>query len=514
MGDRTATRESPQPRFRMLLVGHDPRDPAEATLVMAAAAALAGWTCDGDRMLGGITRAPSLRRIAAELGLHVGAVRRGVRHLVAIGAAIQDGHGVHVRPDALATRWASHRQRLRLADEDRARGMRAEPLLVAGLVAGQAGERGALTLGLGFLGERTGLPRRTLQRALAAAEQAGALHRWTAPIGRGQLVLAPGPSRSGARATSQSGARAQPSGEDPTTSSDDELFERREAAHLPIAKRRTYRREAAHHPSRSGARPSGLPPEYPSDLQSDAQPRATPQSNQVAAAPEQEPAAPAGDPIQQKPEPESRQPEDVVARWLRHVVARGVERLQPDQHAGTVAELVAAIGGQPEHIRDRRAHARAQLALGRQVCRWCPSPERLARWLVRVHRRFGPTNLAAYLRRASERGDPGTVVDSGGRQATNVRDFDAETERALIGPQIEAVAALVAGGAAVMASVDTDERERLRAELRNLIATERPAAARAVLLRLVGSDRSDVGLMRAIGDACTVGQARALLVAA
>jgi hypothetical protein len=39
---RGRLRQLPDPKFRTLLIGHDPLDPAEATLVLAAAAAFCG----------------------------------------------------------------------------------------------------------------------------------------------------------------------------------------------------------------------------------------------------------------------------------------------------------------------------------------------------------------------------------------------------------------------------------------------------------------------------------------
>jgi hypothetical protein len=233
-------------RFRTLLVGHLPSDPAEATLVLAAAAALCGLRSDGSPMPEARPHAPSLREIAAELGLAVSAVRRGVRHLEQCGAVRHDD-GVHVAAEALAARWQDVRQRCRLTAEARSHGLRAAPLLLAALVAGQIDERGRLCLGRRFLSERLGLPQRTLDRALATVCQAGVLHRWTVGngFGGGQMFLALGPSRSGEPEGGNGRDLASRNGEPAVT------------------KRRTGRAETANRPSRRGERHPDCHPDNP-----------------------------------------------------------------------------------------------------------------------------------------------------------------------------------------------------------------------------------------------------------
>ncbi len=243
--------------FRTLLAAHVAGDPAEATLVLAAAAAFEGLAANGDVMAsaGGPS---SLRAIAAELDLHVGAVRRGVRALIAAGLVRFDAAGVHVQQAALATRWAARSAVIRLSADVRALGLRSEPLLVAGVVAGEMDRQGRLVAGIGRWCARTGLARRTVQRALAAAEAAGAIHRWVIP-GRWLLCCAPGPRRKEAQEMKREAAQEMPPSPPPSREVAQEMEREggRETAHPPVAKWRAERREAAHPPSQSGARIPG-----------------------------------------------------------------------------------------------------------------------------------------------------------------------------------------------------------------------------------------------------------------
>lgn len=175
----------------LLLVGHDPNDPPEATLVLAAAAYCNGLLRDGTRS-GGEPRRPSLRELVRMLGIHVDAVRRGVRHLQAAGEARMDG-GVVVEPEALRRRWHDDRVaggrrmparwcRARLEPELCRLGLLPRALLLAALVAGLHDDRrGELRLAMPYLAERLGLPLRTVERLAATCEAAGALHTWTVP---------------------------------------------------------------------------------------------------------------------------------------------------------------------------------------------------------------------------------------------------------------------------------------------------------------------------------------------
>lgn len=503
-------------RFRTLLVGHDPADPPEATLALAAAAALGGLRADGAPMPGAEHARPaSLATIARELGLDVKAVRRGVAHLEARGAVRRDGAGVVVHAAALAARWADPRRRIRLPAELRAKRLRAGPLLLAGLGLGQLDQRGQLRLGVGLLAERLGLPRRTVQRCLASCESAGVLHRWIAPIRGGRLVLAPGPAQSGARRPARSGARRG-----------DQPADQPEVAHPAVPKRRVDQPEVAHPPSRSGARISEVHPELgspsgrarardPEPPAAAGEPRAT---DSAAAAPAARPA----------PGPDQATIRSAIEQWVADLTRRRVERLDAHdpRHVAAIAGLLDRIGPAPdmpapdtiEGRRRRSALHADRLALAGRVARWCPSPERLGRWLARVLRWFGVRNLGAYLRRAAERGDPGAVLEGGtkrrvGRGAERWRDFSRETERALEGEHVDDVQRLVGGVAAVLAADDPGERAALRAQLADMLAQGRRVAARAALLQLVGNKRDDVTLARAVDGICTVAVAREVLAA-
>lgn len=507
------TSEKASPRFRVLLVGHDPTQSAEATIVLAAVAARNGLLGDGRPSCGrnadGATPpaagAATVAEVARETGLHRGAVGRGVAELLRSGQLLQSERGLQAAPDALTKRWADHRRRIRLDERLRSLGLRADPLLLAAMVAGQVDESGRWVCGMPRLIERTGIPRRCLFRHLAAAERAQAIHRWIAPIGRGQMILAPGGvSRSGTRELSQTGTRKDAE-EIPSAADREPAQERcREAAPVDVANRHLDCREPALKVSRSGTR-------HP-DLRSTGSP---PEADA--------PAAPAGDPVAARPVQQQQQapaapavlgagdPAAIVERFVTVLARRGVDKLEP-RHAADVAGLLDALGP-PTAARDRAALARERLRLCTRVVAWCPSPERLGRWLLRVRARFGVQNLGAYLRRASERGDAGTVLDSQnrvGRAAETWQDFSSATERVLEGRHAVAVQQLVAGGAAVLVAPG-DERDRLRAELRRCLAENLRAAARAVLLKLVGPKHDDMALARAIGDVCAVSDARALL---
>lgn len=267
--------------FRTLCVVHDPECSADATLVLAARAAFAGLRVDGTAMDNPHPRVPSMREVAIELGLSSESVSRGDAELRARGEL---SSALEVDAESLAARWqrdSRHRRVIRLPAAVRRLGLRSRPLLVTGLVHGQVDERGRLVLGLGFLGERTGLARRTLQRALQSAEARGALHRWVAPMGRGQLVLAPGPSETGAREAPQSGARETPpleqrrepeppgicAREAPQTGAREGASSTAKPANckearVGTANRRTCDRKEAHPPLQTGARHPDCLPEY------------------------------------------------------------------------------------------------------------------------------------------------------------------------------------------------------------------------------------------------------------
>lgn len=197
--------------IQLMLVGHLPTDPPEATLVLAAAGACNGMLRDGTRS-GGIPHAPSLRQLAQLLGIHIDAVRRGVRHLQAAGEARMD-NGVVVEPEALRRRWHDARAlgdreapaawfQVRITADLLKLGLAPRPLLLAGLVAGLFNDRRReLRLSVPFLAERLGLPLRTVERLAVVCARAGALHSWTRPAAGGGCrklkVWCPGPRPEG-----------------------------------------------------------------------------------------------------------------------------------------------------------------------------------------------------------------------------------------------------------------------------------------------------------------------------
>lgn len=207
--------------IQLMLVGHLPTDPPEATLVLAAAGACNGMLRDGTRS-GGIPHAPSLRQLAQLLGIHIDAVRRGVRHLQAAGEARMD-NGVVVEPEALRRRWHDPRAlgdreapaawfQVRITADLLKLGLAPRPLLLAGLVAGLFNDRRReLRLSVPFLAERLGLPLRTVERLAVVCERAGALHSWTRPAAGGGCrklkVWCPGPRPEGVENPSSSGGR-------------------------------------------------------------------------------------------------------------------------------------------------------------------------------------------------------------------------------------------------------------------------------------------------------------------
>lgn len=508
-------------KFRVLLCGHDPDDPAEATLVLAAAAALNGLSADGTAMQGAQSEHfPTLAELTAEVVLPIGAVRRGVHHLEKVGDIRIEYGVVAVHSEALSKRWARPRQRIRITEEARKLGMRAKPLLLTALVAGQKDKCGHLMLGVEFLAERTGFTHRTVERTLQAARAADAIHTWsrfTHSSGfRQQLWIALGPSRNGGSDASRSGGSAGDQLAHPAAQSPEPAVGAVQSGGHPIAKRRSPHRETAVTPSQSGGRHPDLHPEYLPDHHPD---RAAPRDRTIgdtATEPFKAPAAPkhqpppAPGPATSAP-PAPNQQRQIVEAWVTAFVTRGIERME-QRHAADVAGLLDKLGPPPaEAVRSRRVALHAdRLALARRVIVWCPSPERLGRWLVRVSRRFGVQNLGAYLRRATEKGDPGTVLNRG-RRAGN--DFTPQTERQLEGAYADDVARIVVGGTSVLQSTDEVERVNLRQQLRELLAADRRVDARTVLLQLVGCDRSDIAIAKAIGDVCTLASAKELLAA-
>lgn len=252
-------------RFEMLIVGHRPGSPPEATLALAALAALCGLSWDGSGMSASWKtewnqhdHAIGVAALARELGSDRRMVRRGLEFLGARGEAeYLVGVGAVAHPAALAER-AGIGCMVRLDRRHRQLGLRAEPLLVLGLLAARE-VRGRVVLGIGRIGEALGMPRRTVQRALATLRGCGVIRSKVAPIGQGQLVIYfggvdhPGVpvDRSGARVVDHPGARvAERDASRAVTASHDAHADQRGAATGP------KRRGSVVHPGAGGG-PSG-----------------------------------------------------------------------------------------------------------------------------------------------------------------------------------------------------------------------------------------------------------------
>ncbi len=495
-------------QFRVLLAAHRPTDAPEATLVMAAAAAFAGLRADGAAMPEAAPQVPTLRALADELGLSIGAVRRGMQALQAAG--LLDAESMP-RVEALRDRWVSRSGVVRLPAEVRALRLRAVPLLVAGYVAGQVNRRGQVAVGIPRLAARLGLASRTAERALATCRRARVVRSWVIPRSQ-QLVLAccagteseaqpTPPPRS--HATPPPVSRATP----PPLSHADELHASESGGEY-VPKWRSVRAKAAASTCESGGRyPEPGSPDHPGHGVTRSSDRADgdapPAHGSQVALPEVILAA--------------------VGQWVVDMVARGVEHMTPDVHAADVCLLLEVLGPRPRHVRDLQGFRTERLALARRVVRFSPSPEWLGRWLVRVSRWYEVQNLGAYLRRACERGDPATVLEGGtrrrlGRGAETLRDFSATTERALVGAHQADVEQLVRGGVAILTAVDDAERARLRTELSRCWHGKRSArwqraTARGFLRRLVGDRPTNAALAAAVAGIMTVAEAREVLAA-
>ena len=447
-GSRTA------PAFDVLLVGHDARRSAEETIALAAMAALNGLCADGSPMPSALGAGPaSLAAIARESGLHTGAVRRGVAGNIAAGEAERVGTGYRARPEALAARWADFRRRCRLDRAVRGLKLRAEPLLLSGMVLGQADQRGRLVLGRAWLADRlgwlvrsgrtAGQPARRLDVARRAAERAGAIHSWTIP-GSWQFCLAGGPSRTRNRESAQT-----------RNSECSSLRDHREPATRTVANPQSgpsrTRNAPVANPQQHSGLPSGLAPGSPP-----------------------EPAPPAGDPIPRK----QQSPNDVrrlAGAWAVAMASRGVERLVPAIHAVDVADLLGAIAAEPDFVDDPDVLARARRNAAQRIARWCPQPERLARWLVVAGNPGHIRDAASYLSAAATSGDPGTLL---GQHAEGQGVLLPEHEDALRGELADRAAQTVAAAAKA--------------------ATGRPASTSAA--PNIAPDRLRVAVAAVVGD--------------
>jgi hypothetical protein len=451
----------------VLLVGHDARRSAQETITLAAMAANNGLCADGSPMPSALGAGPaSFAAIARESGLHIGAVRRGVSGNIAAGEAERDGTGFRARPEALATRWADFRRRIRLDRVVRGLKLRAEPLLLSGMVLGQSDQHGRLVLGRAWLADRlgwlvregrtAGKPARRLDVARRAAERAGAIHSWTIP-GSWQFCLARGPSRTRNRESAQT-----------RNSESRSLRRNREPATRAIANpqrepSRTRNATIANAQQLSGL-PSGLAP---------------------GSLPE--PAPPAGDPIkpaqQQQHAPTALQQQSLgvdelrnrAGAWAVEMARRGIERLNPAIHAGDVSRLLVELGPESEKGSDAAALASDRRAAASRLAMWCPQPERLARWCVVAILHYHPANVAAYVRASSAGGDPGTLLE---RHAGGAGALLAEHEDELRGVHAGAAARLInelsVGRPAAESPASGIAPERLRVAAAAVLGDRRP----------------------------------------
>lgn len=248
-----------------------------------------------------------------------------------------------------------------------------------------------------------------------------------------------------------------------------------------------------------------------------------PESPDARAGARETPAAPAGDPIHQHQQRTAAAPRgDPIQRgqrsldvralasaWAVDMAGRGIERMLPAIHAADVVRLLAEVGTDPPHVHDVDGLARDRRAAAQRIMVWCPSPERLARWCVVAARRYRAENVAAYLRRAADCGDPGTLL---ARHAQGDHALGRDAERALRGEHAEDVARLVAGGSAMRDAAATDaDRDRLRQQLADLLRRGLRDGARRTLLQLLGDDRSDLAIARAVAGVCGLAAARRLI---
>lgn len=490
-------------RFDVLIGAHRPGDPAEATLVLLAVAALNGLKGDGTPMPGAKpARSISISRIADEAGICRRAARRGLDYMAAAGAVVPvldergEPHFV-AEPQVLATRWAQSRQRIRLPAAVRQLRLRPKEALLVGLVEWQRPQDGGpLRLGRQYLSDRLGFSLRQVDRATAGAKKAGVLRTWTH---NGILHLLPVlPKEATATATNPSRG---------TIGTTMDLCRSGNPPCAKAAKGTGPKRQSACAEAANAIRSTGVQPDQHPD-----------------------PASPVAETLVQVGSGQGRPPSvsdvrAVIEPWVVSMVERGITRLDAGDpnHCIEVAVLIEKLPGcaAPDFgtgLSRRRGYYREQRRLAARLCRWAGSPEELARWLVRVASKRSVVNLAGYLRVAAQKGDPGTLLRSAkkneaGRAAESWQDFSPHTEKALEGDRLADVQRLVAAGAMVLAATDPAERAALKDALRDLLASGRTGPARAVLMRLVGPEPSDAALAANVGDILSVTEARRLLVA-
>ena len=544
--------------MRVLLIGHRPGDDAATTLALAAAAALNGLGGDGRRLID-VERPPSVAQVAHEAGLRRETVRDALDVLRGEGSVAFKGGGVgrsllvHVEPDAPRARWANYRQRCRFPVQLRRLGVRPNVMLVTGLVLGQRAANGVCEIGIDYLVERTGLARRTLERALADAVNAGALKRWLMPNGTKwpRLAVAEGPKLRPSDTRPPVADRF----EDPPASTPSDSHPpgadrfppepggtpSAARSHLSGTGGRTCPKLAVDQSESGGLTCPPVADEFRNHPDTRIQPGAEPASPAVETEPEQQQLTGSGTVHRLQLVPSAtatttttpattpRTPEqvrEVVENW--RIENKRFDVLNPanDMHAVAVVLLLERLGwNQPDDLhegparrRDARTRAlrKAILADARRVIAWAGTTDTLATWILRAIAEHGPSNVCGYVQKASSAGDPGSLLHSAkrntaGRAAETWRDYSAATEKALEGEHQGDVAKLVTAGAMVASTIDSEERRRLRAQLATFLATGRRDGARRVLLRLIGSHPNDSELGAAVAGILSLEDARRLI---
>lgn len=545
----------------LVMGGHVVGDKPEDSIVVAMIAALNGIRVNGENMAGRANggHAATLGEVADLLAWHKSTVHRSVQRLIAAGAlvAAANGLGYLVVPEVHASRWAQGRKvKLlrndfeRLEDHDELVQRRraeaeaahraehqpcteppehppmptadARPLLLVGLLRAhtQVAAVGHLNMGMTRWSAYSGMPRRTVQRAIRDAEAAGLIRRRTTPY---SVVLSPLlPSPVGALCN-----REQPSPVGALSNQVD--VDQPSPVGTPIVPdgRTVDRPLQAHPPSPVGARKKGVQRREERDSPSEALPRPEGETESTPAAPAEHPVVTGPVPVPPRPVadlspaspaiPRKVDPIAEVERWAIAMANKGIERMDPKRaaHFCAVAEFLEKLGGN-DGVRDLALVRRERRELAASLITWCPSPERLAQWLVEVRRQFGARELARYVRRTVEKGgDPGTVLGSHlsnlyGQGAGQIQHFTPATDTALEGKHATAVAELKAEGSAAM-RLDFSDREELLQSLRRMLFQGDLTSAKKILLKLVGPDRSDEAVLAAVGDAELAGRCIPLL---
>ncbi len=374
----------------LLLVGHNPGRPAREALALAAAAGLQGVTVRG---AAGEMLPASVAAVAREAALTRAATRAAVQALADAGDVrlVVGGVGrpiaVAVDATAFAARWTDFRTRVRLPAGLRALELGAATLLLVGLVLASLDEFGVARLGRRALRERSGLSDAAVRRALRDAVAAGALRRWTH---RNRIHLCPGSAlRASTISTdTEGGAKSSRStawdlleSAPPTCSIPAQILAESAPPTCSIP-----------HPDIRTFSETGSPSEAAAGETIEPQ-----RQNQTA-------------PAARRQSPGADDVRGAAGRWAADMAARGIETLTAD-HAADVARLLDKLGPLPVDVRDPARLAADRLKAGARIAAWARSPERLARWVAVAARRYGPRNVAGYLRRAADRGDPGALLE-------------------------------------------------------------------------------------------------------